>query len=61
MLHRAPEFDTGDLGPELTFNQDTSDLPALDPDKVLRAVYLGHDINGDPYYIWHSGSPTSDE
>lgn len=24
---------------------------------MLRAVYLGHDVNGDPYYIWHSGSP----
>lgn len=55
--HPVPEFDTGDLGPDLTFNQDTSDLPALDPDEVLRAVYLGNDINGDPYYIWHSGSP----
>lgn len=55
--HPAPEFDTGDLGPDLTFEQDTSDLPALDSDRVLRAVYLGHDINGEPYYIWHSGSP----
>lgn len=55
--HPAPEFDTGDLGPDLTFSEDTSDLPALNPDEVLRAVYLGRDINGDPYYIWHSGSP----
>ena len=55
--HRAPEFDTGDLGPDLTFIRDSSDLTALDPDQVLRAVYLGNDINGDPYYIWHSGSP----
>jgi hypothetical protein len=55
--HPAPEFETGDLGPDLTFDQDISDLPGLDPDEVLRAVYLGHDTNGDPYYLWHSGSP----
>jgi len=55
--HSAPEFDTTDLGPELTFNQETSELQGLDPDFVLRAVYLGHDVNGDPYYIWQSGSP----
>lgn len=52
-----PEFDTEDFGPDLTFRQETSHLPALDPDDVLRAVYLRHDVNGDPYYIWQSGSP----
>ena len=55
--HPAPEFDTGSLGRELTFIQDTSNLPTLDEDRVLRAVYLGHDQSGDAYYIWHSGSP----
>ena len=55
--HPYPDFDTTDLGPDLTFDQDTSSLPALHPDHVLRAVYLGHDIRGEPYYIWHSGSP----
>jgi len=55
--HSAPEFDTSDLGPELTFSQDPTDLEDLDPDLVLRAAYLGHDLNGDPYYIWQSGSP----
>ncbi|MGF1618501.1 MAG: hypothetical protein ACFCU2_11955 [Acidimicrobiia bacterium] len=55
--HPEPEFDTGELGPDLSFRMDTSDLPGLNPDDVLRAVYLGHDTNGEPYYIWHSGSP----
>jgi hypothetical protein len=55
--HPNPEFDTSGLGPDLTLQQDTSDLPALDPKEVLRAVYLGDDVDGDPYYIWHSGSP----
>jgi hypothetical protein len=57
MPHPDPEFDTSGLGPDLTLQQDTSDLPALDPEEVLRAVYLGDDVDGDPYYIWHSGSP----
>ena len=57
VVHPQPAFDTNDLGPDLTLVQVTADLPALDPDEVLRAVYLGHDVNGDPYYIWHSGSP----
>lgn len=57
LSHPEPEFDTSDLGPDLTFMQDTSDLPALDTDRVLRAVYLGHDMHGEPYYIWQSGSP----
>jgi hypothetical protein len=55
--HPDPEFDTSGLGPDLTLQQDTSDLAALDPEEVLRAVYLGDDFDGDPYYIWHSGSP----
>lgn len=54
--HPEPVFDTNEFGPDLSLVQDTSDVPALDPDEVLRAVYLGHDVNGDPYYIWHSGS-----
>jgi hypothetical protein len=58
VVHPQPDFDTNELGPDLTFVQDTAaDLPALDPAEVLRAVYLGHDVNGDPYYIWLSGSP----
>lgn len=55
--HPEPIFDTSEFGPDLSMVQDTTDLPALDPDEVLRAVYMGHDINGDPYHIWHSGSP----
>jgi hypothetical protein len=55
--HPNPEFDTSGLGPDLTLQQDTSDLPGLDSEEVLRAVYLGDDVDGDPYYIWHSGSP----
>lgn len=55
--HPEPEFDTIELGVDLTFDQDTSSLPTLDPDEVLRAVYLGHDVDGEPYYIWQAGSP----
>lgn len=55
--HPEPEVETSQYGPDLSLVQDTSDLPALDHDEVLRAVYLGHDVNGDRYYIWHSGSP----
>lgn len=54
--HAEPVFDTSDFGQNLSFVQDTSDLPALDPDEVFRAVYLGHDVYGEPYYIWQSGS-----
>lgn len=55
--HPPPQFDTSDFGPDLSLNQDTSDLPSLDGDRVLRAVYLRDDVNGEPYYIWQSGSP----
>jgi hypothetical protein len=55
--HPPPQFDTSDIGPDLSLQQDTSDLPSLDADRVLRAVYLGHDVNGSPYHIWQSGSP----
>lgn len=55
--HPEPEFDTSDLGPNLTLVPDTSNLPALDSDRILRAVYLGHDVYGEPYHIWQSGSP----
>ncbi len=54
--HPDPDFATEELGPDLTFHPDTSDLQKLDPDQVLRAIYLGDDVHGDPYYIWHSGS-----
>lgn len=57
VVHRPPTFDTSELGTDLSLVQDTTDLQALDPDEVLRAVYLGHDVDGDAYYIWHSGSP----
>lgn len=56
VVHPPPAFDTNEHGPDLTLVQDTANLSALDPDEVLRAVYLGHDVNGDPYHIWHSGS-----
>ena len=55
--HPRPQFDTSDLGPDLTFQQDPSRLSALDADRVLRAVYLGHDLHSEPFYIWQSGSP----
>jgi len=55
--HPHSELDTSGFGPDLTLQQDPSDLPGLDSEEVLRAVYLGDDANGDPYYVWHSGSP----
>jgi hypothetical protein len=51
-----PTFDTSAYGPDLNFQQQPTELKALDPDKVLRAVYLGHDPSGQPYYIWQKGS-----
>lgn len=56
VMHAPPAFDTDDFGPDLTLRQDVSSLGPLDPQEVLRAVYLGHDVDGDPYYIWHNGS-----
>lgn len=55
--HSRPDFDTSALGPDLTFRQDPDDLRALNPAQARRAVYLGHDQAGDPYYIWYVGSP----
>jgi hypothetical protein len=55
--HPDPAFDTSALGDNLTFTQDTGELKPLDPAEVLRAVYLGHDANGSPYYMWQNGSP----
>jgi hypothetical protein len=56
IVHPEPEFETSALGSDLTFIQETSDLEELDSDRVARAVYLGHDSEGDPYYIWQVGS-----
>lgn len=57
VIHADPEFDTSHFGPDLSFQQDPATLSALDPDRVLRAVYLGHDTHAKPYYIWQTGSP----
>lgn len=57
MPHPGPEFDTRDLGLDLSLIQDTSRLQALDPESVLWALYLGHDVRDEAYYIWQSGSP----
>jgi hypothetical protein len=57
MPHPEPAFDTGELGRDFTFHQEISELQPLDEDRVLQAVYLGHDVEGDPYYVWRSGSP----
>lgn len=54
--HQEPRFDASDLGPELSFRQDPADLEPLDREEVLRAVYLGHDQAGEPYYLWHVAS-----
>lgn len=55
--HPSPDFNTNGLGPDLTFRQDPDDLSSLDPAQARRAVYLGHDQGGEPYYIWYEGSP----
>lgn len=55
--HPRPNFDTSGLGPDLSFRQDPDDLRTLDPAQARRAVYLGHDQDGEPYYIWYEGSP----
>lgn len=55
--HARPDFNTNGLGPELTFRQDPDDVSSLDPVQARRAVYLGHDQDGEPYYIWYEGSP----
>ena len=57
VMHAEPTFETSELGTDLSLVQDISKLSALDPDEVLRAVYLGHDVYGDAYYVWQSGSP----
>lgn len=55
--HTEPGFNTSGLGPDLTFRQNPDDLRSLDPAQARRAVYLGHDTDGEPYYIWYEGSP----
>ena len=55
--HPEPNFDTSGLGPNLTFSQDIGNLEPLDPQDALRVAYLGHDQAGDPYYVYHVGSP----
>jgi hypothetical protein len=54
--HAPPDFDTDGFGPELSFRQDPADVSPLDPGQARRAVYLGHDQDGNPYYIWYEGS-----
>lgn len=54
--HPDPEFRTTELGPNLTFHPESSETATLDPDEVLRAVYLGQDVTGVAYYLWQSGS-----
>lgn len=55
--HPRPDFNTNGIGLELTFRQDPEDVSSLDPAQARRAVYLGHDQDGEPYYIWYEGSP----
>jgi len=55
--HARPNFNTNGLGPDLTFRQDPDDLSSLNSSQARRAVYLGHDQDGEPYYIWYEGSP----
>lgn len=55
--HPRPDFNTNGLGPDLTFLQDPDNVSSLNPAQARRAVYLGHDQDGEPYYIWYEGSP----
>lgn len=55
-MHPTPEFDTTDLGIDLTFTQGEP-APADLSDKVLSAVYLG-DYEGEPFYIYSRPPPT---
>lgn len=52
----SPQFDTSDLGPDLSF---TSGEPAEDDlgDRVIDAVYLG-DLDGEPFYIYSQKAPS---
>jgi hypothetical protein len=57
-----PDFDTTDLGGDLSLRAGTPDFTALDierivrPDRILRAVYLGDDQDGVPVYTYAEGS-----
>ncbi len=50
-----PDFVDESFGPDVSFRMRSEPGAGLSESKVLRAVYLGHDVGGDPYYIWQEG------
>lgn len=60
--HDAPRFDTHALGEDLNLVVIQPDFSALQQepdvvtDKIMRAVYLGHDSAGTPVYIYAQGT-----
>ena len=47
-----PSFDTSDLGPDLSFQLGEPDFSQHEDEDILRAVYLGNDVNGHSYWIY---------
>ena len=60
--HELPRFNTQHLGEDLNLVVGQLDFKALEgepvvnEDKIMRAVYLGHDPNGVPVYIYSEGT-----
>ena len=52
----VPAFDTAHLGPDLSFEPGEPDFSQHEGEDILSAVYLGNDVNGDPYWIYGPGS-----
>lgn len=55
-VHPGPEFDTSQLGPNLSFTPGSPNANEIG-DRVLEAVYLG-DLDGDPFYIYAVAPPS---
>ncbi len=51
-----PSFDMSGLGPDLSFESGEPDFSQHEREDILRAVYLGNDINGRSYFIYQPGS-----
>lgn len=52
-----PEFDTSGLGQNLSFEMRPSgEIEPLKPTEARTAVYLGHDVDGEPYFLYQTAS-----
>lgn len=63
VLAPSPEFETASLGEDMNLEVSEPDFEGLanaqsevGPDRILYAVYLGHDSRGVPVYIYSQGS-----